>query len=69
MSRWLNEMIDRLSSYFATRKGLLPIIGISLIAANLILQFFPSTWFIERNILLHIGAMIAILGLMLAWVL
>jgi len=64
----MSKLLDRMSEYFAHRKGLLPLIGILLIALNLILQFiFPAyLWFVSANLLLHIGLIIAIFGLMLA---
>jgi hypothetical protein len=67
----MSKLLDRLSEYFAHRKGLLPLIGLMLITLNLILQFiFPAyLWFISSNLLLHIGLIVAIFGLMLAWVL
>ena len=70
MIGWLSKMIDRLSEYLAHRKGLLPMLGLLLIIANLILQFvLPPDWVRDSNLLLHIGLIIAILGLMLAWAL
>ena len=67
----MSKFLDRMSEYFAHRKGLLPLIGLSLILVNLILQFIfpPDFWFISSNLCLHIGLIIAIFGLMLAWAL
>jgi hypothetical protein len=62
-------MLDKASEYLASRKGLLPIIGIIFIAANFIFQFLPIDWLKDSNILLHLGLVIAIFGLMLAWAL
>jgi hypothetical protein len=62
-------MLDRLSEYLAPRKGLLPLIGLLLIAANLVIQFIPLGWVRQSNLLLHIGIIVAIFGLMLAWAL
>jgi hypothetical protein len=69
MFRWLNKSIDKLSSYFAPRKGLLPLIGLVLIVSNFVIQFLSVGWIKDSNLLLHIGLVIALLGLMLAWVL
>jgi len=69
MLQWFNKKIDKLSDFLAPRKGLLPLIGISLVLVNFILQFFPVGWFGDSNILLHAGVVIAILGLMSAWAL
>jgi hypothetical protein len=65
----MNKFVDKLSEFIASRKGLLPLIGLLLIIANLILQFIPSSWLGDSNLLLHIGLIIAILGLMLSWAL
>ena len=69
MSKWLNKTIDRLSEYLAPRKGLLPLVGIFLIMVNFVLQFLPVGWLRQSNLFLHLGLVIAILGLMLAWAL
>ena len=66
----INHVIDRLSEYFAHRKGLLPLLGILLIIVNFLLQFVPGmTWFSENNLFLHIGIILAIFGFLLAWAL
>jgi hypothetical protein len=65
----LSGMIDKLSEFLAHRKGLLPLLGMILIVVNFIIQFLPLGWFAENNLLLHIGILVAIFGLMLAWAL
>lgn len=66
----MSKLIDRLSEYLAHRKGLLPLIGLCLILLNLLFQFLlPPGWLLSTNLLLHIGLIIAILGLMIAWAL
>lgn len=66
----ISRLLDTLSNYLAHRKGLLPIIGIVLILLNLILQFvFPGSILVTANLCLHIGLIVAIFGLMLAWAL
>jgi len=69
MFQWMNKMVDKVSEFLAPRKGLLPIFGIILILVNLIFQFFPIGWLRNSNLFLHLGAVIAIFGLMLAWAL
>ncbi len=65
-----NHFLDYMSEFLAARKGLLPILGILLVAVNAVLQFFPAAgWFAETNLLLHLGVIIAIIGVMLAWAL
>jgi hypothetical protein len=66
----ISKLLDFLSDYLAHRKGLLPIIGIVLIIINLVVQFvFPMSPLAFSNIFLHVGLIIAIFGLMLAWAL
>ncbi len=70
MVLWISHLIDRLSEYFAARKGLLPILGILLILINAVFQFIPGMSFLARtNLFLHLGVIVAILGIMLAWAL
>jgi hypothetical protein len=66
----MSKLLDKLSEFIAHRKGLLPIIGLLLIMANLMVQFImPGTLFATSNLLLHFGLVIAIFGLMLSWAL
>jgi len=65
----MSKLFDRLSEFLAHRKGLLPLIGIVFVIVNLFLQFFDLGWLTTSNIFLHVGLVIAILGLMLAWAL
>ncbi len=69
MSTWLNKIIDKLSEFLASRKGLLPLLGLVLILINLCLQFLPASWIRDSNLFLHLGIMLAIIGLMFAWAL
>jgi uncharacterized membrane protein len=70
MMEKFNHLLDNSSNFLAARKGLLPTIGILLVVVNGILQFIPSIgWLAESNIILHIGIIIAIFGIMLAWAL
>ncbi len=66
----MSRLVDWLSEYLAHRKGLLPLIGLLLIVINLVFQFvLPPGWLVNSNLLLHLGLIIAVLGLMLAWAL
>lgn len=58
--------IDRLSDFYARRKGLLPLIAIGLILLNFILELFPPGWLSQTDLLLHLGMIIAIIGFLLA---
>ncbi len=64
------RVVDWLSEFLAHRKGLLPLIGIALILINLLFQFLlPPGWLVSSNLFLHVGLIVAILGLMVAWAL
>ena len=69
MMRIISRAIDRLSEYFAARKGLLPILGILLVVANFIVRLLPLGWFGSSDLLLHLGIILAIFGFMIAWAL
>ena len=70
MIQWFSKFLDRTSEFLATRKGLLPLIGIGLILLNfLLVSIFPSGFIIETNLFLHLGLIIALIGQMLAWAL
>ncbi|MFZ6018999.1 MAG: hypothetical protein ACOYXO_05245 [Chloroflexota bacterium] len=65
----LSQFLDKVSSFLANRKGLLPLIGLVLILVNFILQFVAAGWLVESNLFLHLGLLLAIIGFMLAWAL
>ncbi len=69
--KWLSRLVDNASNYFAHRKGLLPLIGIVLVIINYILPFIfgLDNFVAASNLFLHLGVIVAILGLMLAWAL
>lgn len=65
-----SHMLDSMSEFLAARKGLLPILGILFVVVNGVLQFIPAAgWLASTNLLLHIGLVLAIIGIMLAWAL
>ncbi len=65
-----NHFLDSASNFLAVRKGLMPFVGILLVIVNLILQFIPAASSLAHtNLLLHIGIILAIVGIMIAWAL
>lgn len=66
IARFFSNLLDRLSEFFAHRKGLLPIIGIIFILVNLALQIIPAGWLTQTNFFFHIGVILAIFGFILA---
>jgi hypothetical protein len=70
--KWLSELVDRASNYFAHRKGLLPLFGILLVIVNFILPFVGlslDSFLVASNLFLHLGVIVAIFGMMLGWAL
>jgi hypothetical protein len=66
----VSRLLDVLSEFLSRRKGLLPGIGALLVLVDLLLQFaWPNGWLASTSLLLHLGVLIAVLGLMLAWAL
>ncbi len=66
MIQLLSQLLDRASEYFATRKGLLPLVGIALVIANFFIRLLAPGWLSASDLFLHLGIIIAIFGLMLA---
>jgi hypothetical protein len=69
MGQKINRLLDVASEFLAQRKGLLVMIGILMIVVNGVLQFVPGGWLAHSNLLLHLGLVIALVGIMLAWAL
>ncbi len=69
MNKKFSESLDRLSNYLAARKGLMPIIGLGLVALNFLIKLFVPGWLADTGLFLHLGIIIAIFGFMLAWAL
>lgn len=63
----ISGFIDFLSEFLASRKGLIPLIGIIFVILNFIFQFIPGFGVVaETNLFLHLGVIVSILGLLLA---
>lgn len=69
MKSAFSKLLDFLSDFIATRKGLLPIIGILCVGFNFLLGIFSAGWLATSNLFLHVGVILAILGFLLAWAL
>ena len=66
--KWLSQLVDKASNYFAHRKGLLPLLGILLVIINFILPFIGLSldgFLVASNLFLHLGVIVAIFGLIL----
>lgn len=70
MQKWFNEALDRISDFLAHRKGLPLLLALFLVVLNGVLQFIPAAgWLRESDLLLHLGVIVAIIGVLLAWAL
>lgn len=70
MKKNISKLLDKLSDFLAPRKGLLPLLGLLLVVINYLLQFFPAAgWVAQTDLLLHLGVLLAILGILVAWAL
>ena len=70
MKKNINTFLDKLSEFLAPRKGLLPLLGVLLVLINYLLQFYPAAgWVAETDLFLHLGILLAILGILIAWAL
>ncbi|NMB88934.1 MAG: hypothetical protein GYA17_11280 [Chloroflexi bacterium] len=65
-----SRFLDHVSEFLAPRKGLLPLIGMGLVLFNFLLRLGGMTgWVVNTDLFLHLGVILAILGIMLAWAL
>jgi hypothetical protein len=63
----LSNLLDKLSTFLAHRKGLFPVIGLFLIIVNFFcLIVFPDIWLSKTNFFLHFGILIGFLGFLLS---
>jgi len=69
MLAWFSRVLDQLSEFLASRKGLLPLIGIILVLTNLVLKFTITGWLVDSDLFLHLGIVIALFGFLLGWAL
>ena len=70
MRRNINLFLDKAAEFLAHRKGLLPALGVVLVIANSVLRFLPGGgWLAETDLLLHLGVILGLVGILLAWAL
>ena len=65
----LSKFLDRVSEFIANRKGLLPFLGIVLVILNFLGRIIHFGWISDTDVFLHLGIIVAILGVMLGWAL
>jgi hypothetical protein len=57
MPQMISNLLDYLSEFIAHRKGLLPLLGIALVALNFILQLVGTGWLVQTNCFMHLGSL------------
>jgi hypothetical protein len=66
----LNRFLDWISEFLAHRKGLLLLISILFVIINFIFQLIPGMgWLARSNLFLHLGVILGLVGVMVAWAL
>ena len=67
LESFLSRLLDKLSEYLASRKGLLPLLGTVMIILNFLFEIFlPGAYITQIDLFLHLGLVVAIFGLVLA---
>lgn len=65
-----NRFLDWISEFLAHRKGLLLLVSILFVIINFIFQIIPGLgWLASSNLFLHIGIIVGLTGVMVAWAL
>lgn len=65
----LSKILSKLSGFFSNRKGLLIFIAIILVILNFVIGLVFTNWIAQSNLLLHLGIVIGLLGILIAWAL
>ncbi len=65
----ISKFLDRASNFFAHRKGLLPVIVFFLVVLNLLIRLLLPGWLADTDLFLHLGIILTIIGMLLAWAL
>ena len=65
----MTALIDRLSQYLADNKAMPVFLGVALVVLNYALQFLPHmpmlTFIVNTNLLLHLGVIVALIGILI----
>ena len=68
MDSWLSKILDRISDYVSTHRGVPVLLGVLLVVLNYVLQIIPGVQlgFVETtNLFLHLGIIVVMLGVLL----
>ncbi len=68
MDAWLSKILDRISDYVSTHRGVPVLLGVLLVMLNYVLQIIPGVQlgFVETtNLFLHLGIIVGLVGVLL----
>jgi len=67
MNDRINRFLERAADALAKRPGLPLMVAVVLVAVNFLLKLFPGSgyWFVDSDLLLHLGAIIGFIGVLL----
>jgi len=68
LDAWLSRLLDGISNYVSTHRGVPVLIGVVLVVLNYILLIIPGVQlgFVETtNLFLHLGVIVGLLGVLL----
>ena len=68
LDSWLSKVLDRISDYVSSHRGVPVLLGVLLVVLNYILVIIPGVQlgFVETtNLLLHLGIIVGLLGVLL----
>jgi ABC-type amino acid transport system permease subunit len=68
LDAWLSRLLDGISDYVSTHRGVPVLIGVLLVVLNYLLVIIPGVQlgFVETtNLFLHLGVIVGLLGVLL----
>ena len=68
LDAWLSKVLDRISDYVATHRGVPVLLGVLLVVVNYVLLIIPGEQlgFVETtNLFMHLGVIVGLLGVLL----
>lgn len=65
----LSQFLSKIANFLSNRKGLLLFIAVGLIVLNFILELFLNNWLTQVDLFLHLGVIIGLIGILIAWAL
>jgi hypothetical protein len=69
----VNRLLKKTSDFLGRLPGLPILVGIGMVVANFVLLLLPDWpvvgWLAEKQVLLHLGIIIGLLGVLLSWAL